>query len=326
MTLALITAAAAVLTGYFVVTMPASLLMGVLMFAVSFGFIGLVVFSGKGGLLPRFLCAASAAIAAITCAFTTGSLWTFVWVFLAADVVLMILAFLFLLIVCAVVDLEEPQAENDSVFYRTVMNLYIEALVPLARVKLNTRGLEKTPKEGRFLLVSNHLEIPDPVVLLRCFPKSQLAFISKKENMTMPIINKLMHKTLCQPIDREDDRQGLRVILKCIQLIKNDLVSVGVFPEGWTSLDGRIRHFRPGVFKIAQKANVPIVVCTLQNTQNIIPNLKKLKPTQVEMHLVGVIPAEELKGVTTADISSRVYEMMIADLGEEFRAIDTENT
>ena len=37
------------------------------------------------------------------------------------------------------------------------------------------------------------------------------------------------------------------------------------------------------------------------------------------MHLVGVIPAEELKGVTTVDIAERAYEMMIADMGEEFR-------
>ena len=105
----------------------------------------------------------------------------------------------------------------------------------------------------------------------------------------------------------------------CIQLLKDDEASVAVFPEGYTSKDGKLHHFRSGVFKIAQKANVPIVVCTIQNTRQIFRNVTHLKPTDVELHLLGVIPAEDLKGKTTVDIGNQVYEMMIGDLGESFR-------
>ena len=64
---------------------------------------------------------------------------------------------------------------------------------------------------------------------------------------------------------------------------------------------------------------MPIVVCTIKNTQRVFGNLRKLKKTDIDLHLVDVIPAEELKGKTTVEISNRVYEMMIADMGEEFR-------
>ncbi len=294
-------------------------------FLVCFGVWGLAFFSVRGGKLLRCLWAASHIIA-LASGLTVKSVWTYFWVLLAANVALILLSIVFLVVVCAMVDLEQPQNDEDSPFYRKVMYLYIEELMAFALVRLTASGLEKTPKDTRFLLVSNHLEIPDPGILHHCFRNSQLAFITKYENMTMPIINKFMHKTLCQPLVREDDRQGLRVILKCIQLIKEDKASIAVFPEGYTTVDGRLRHFRPGVFKIAQKANVPIVVCTLRGCEHIIPNLKKLKPTPVEVRLLDVLPAESLKGRTTADISSQVYEMMIADLGEDHRAIDTENT
>ena len=66
---------------------------------------------------------------------------------------------------------------------------------------------------------------------------------------------------------------------------------------------------------------MPIVVCTVRNTHTVFGNMKKLKPSFVELHLVDVIPAEELKGKTTTEISDRVYEMMIADLGESFRPV-----
>ena len=247
-----------------------------------------------------------------------AALWLVpVW-FLGLYLLLLLLAFGFLVFVCKLVDLEKPQ-EHDSKFYRAVMYLYIEALISLVLVRLHTRGLEKTPKEGRFLLVCNHLFLADPGILLHCFKKSQLSFITKQENQQMFVVGKIMHKILCQPLDRENDRAALKTILKCIQLIKDDEVSVGVFPEGYTSKDGKLHPFRPGAFKIAQKANVPIVVCTIRNTRQIFKNLAKCKSTDVELHLVEVIPAEELKGRSTVEISDRVYESMIADLGEEYR-------
>ena len=248
-----------------------------------------------------------------------AALWLAAIIFAVSYVVLVALAFLLLWLCSKRVDMEKTQ-EEDSPIWRAVMYVYIEALISLVGVRLHTRGLEKTPREGRFLLVCNHLFIADPGIILHCFKKSQLAFVTKKENQKLPLIAPIMHKILCQPIDRENDRSALKTILKCISLIKEDKCSMCVFPEGYTSKDGKLHPFRPGVFKIAQKANVPIAVCTIQNTRPIFKNLKKLKKTDVELHLVEVIPPEEFKGLSTVELSDRVYACMIADLGEEFRA------
>ncbi len=244
--------------------------------------------------------------------------------FVGFYLVLAILAFLFLWAVCSAVDMEKEQ-EEDNKFYRTVMNLYIGALKTLL-LRVHTQGLENIPKEGRFVLVCNHLAIPDPCLLLYAFPNSGLAFITKKENQSMFLIAQIMHKILCQPIDRENDRAALKTILKCIQLIKEDKVNIAVFPEGYCSLDGKLHPFRSGVFKIAQKTNVPIVVCTLKGTDKVFSNLRKLKKTDIDLHLVDVIPAENLKGKNTVEIGNMVYEMMISDLGEEFRTEPEQNT
>lgn len=237
---------------------------------------------------------------------------------------LLILAFLFLVIVCALIDPEKPQ-EEDSRFHRVVTNLYIEALVQLLGVRIETEGLEKTPKEGRFLLVCNHLHEADPVLLLHCFQKSQLAFISKRENKTMFLVGKIMPKLMCQLVNRENDREALRTIIKCIQLIKEDKVSVAVFPEGYIHPQRKFQQFRPGVFKIAQKANVPIVVCTVQDTHKIIKNAMKLKRTTVKLHLLEVIQPESFSGKTTVEVANYVHDLMAEDLGEAYRLAE-ENT
>ena len=227
-----------------------------------------------------------------------------------------LLAFLVLWISCLVVDLEKPQ-KKDSKYYRFLCTWYAPAALTIVGARVHKSGLEKVPEDGRFLLVCNHLDILDPVLLLSVLPKAQLAFISKKENRDMFIVGKLMHKITCQMIDRENDRKALETILTCVRLIKEDQVSVAVFPEGYTSLDGLLHPFRSGVFKIAQRANVPVVVCALQNTQYALKNALKLKPTHIHFHVLDVIPAEKAAQMTATELGDLAHSMMAADLGED---------
>ena len=267
-----------------------------------------------------FALVAAAVICALCGGFSSlGWIWMLPVFFALAWLVGAVLALGWLWLLCSRVDLTTPQEEDDP-FYRKWMYIYIEALINILQVRTKTSGLEKTPKDGRFLLVCNHLFIADPGIIHHYFKDSQLAFISKKENESLPAIAHFMHRTLCQSIDREDDRQALQVILKCIRIIKDDKASVCVFPEGATSKDGKLHHFRPGVFKIAQKAQVPIVVCILRNTKPILHNGFRLKHTDVELRLLEVIPAADLKGRTAVDISEQVHRIMADDLGPDLVA------
>ena len=174
------------------------------------------------------------------------------------------------------------------------------------------------------MIVCNHLSLLDVLVLLLYFRGRELTFITKQENMDMFIIGKLMHKIQCLPLNRENDREALKTILKAIALVKEDKASMGLFPEGTRSLDGKLHHFRSGGFKIAQKCSVPIVICTIQNTQKVFRNFLHGKATPIPLHLVEVISPEELKGVTTVDIANRVHAAMAADLGPELVAPEEE--
>ena len=249
-------------------------------------------------------------------------LWALPAGFVGSFLALGVLTFLFIWFMCAIVRLDKEQ-ETDSKFYRWMTGLITEAAMTILQMRVHTKGLENTPKEGRFLLVCNHLNDLDPVTLLEFFKKSQLAFISKRENSTMFLVGKLMHKLLCQLINRENDREALKTILKCVQILKEDKASVAVFPEGYTSVDHKFHHFRCGVFKIAQKAKVPIVVCTITNTHKVFHNALRLKPTDVELHLVAVIQPEEFAGMTTVALGERIYDMMLEDLGPEYAEQNT---
>ena len=226
--------------------------------------------------------------------------------------------YLTLRVACATVDMNKPR-QRYSRFFWCLAQTVIQVCFPVLRVRIRTRGIENRPKKGRYLLVCNHLHEIDPAVLHRYFPEGDLAFIGKKEVRDMAIVNKAMHATLGQFLDRRDDRDGLRVILRCIDLLRKDACSVAVFPEGGIADDRKLQHFRPGVFKIAQKTQVPIVVCTIQGTDRVMPLVRKLKPSRVELHLLDVIPPERYAGMKTPELADMIYQMMYRDLPDEYK-------
>ena len=260
--------------------------------------------------------------AALGICLLTGGFAGLAWIWLLPVLLLgfvvlgIVLAFLFLLLLAAAVDLNKEQ-KTDSKLYRKTVELYLQSALRPLGWRITTKGMEKLPKDGRFLLVCNHVSLADPVVLLRVFSGKQLAFISKRENQTMFLVGKIMHKMLCQPINRENDKEALKTIIKCIQILREDKASVAVFPEGYIHDDKKLHHFRSGVFKIAKKTEVPIVVCTMKNTVNAIDNLLHLRKTDIEVSVLEVITPEQHADLGTTEIAQRVYEWMAADLGPD---------
>ena len=270
------------------------------------------------GTLALLAAILSAVICGCSGAFETLSwLWMLPAYWLGSLLGIILLIFLLVLLLCALVDPEKEQ-EKDNKFYRFVVGMIADAAHTVLRVRVHAKGMEKIPTQGRVLLVCNHLSNADPVVLLHQVKRYQtLAFISKRENASMFVVGKMMHKILCQLSNRENDREALKTILKCIDIIKEDKASIAVFPEGYIYQDRLLHPFRGGVFKIALRTQVPIVVCTLQNTQYVFRNAAHLRPTDVHFHVIGVLQPEDYRGMTAVQVANLTYTMMAEDLGPD---------
>jgi len=266
--------------------------------------------------------ALAAIISAVICIFADSFaglawLWMLPLGWLGAFLGIVLLVFLMVLVMCACVDLEKEERE-DHPFYRNVIYLIADAAHTVLQVKVKTEGLEKIPTDGRVLLVCNHLNNADPVIIYHQVKRKQkLAFIAKREVGDMFVVGKCMHKMLCQRLNRENDREALKTILKCIEIIKEDKASIAVFPEGGIKGGNVLHPFRHGVFKIALRTKVPVVVATLWGTQDVFHNGLRLKPTHVDFHVLGVIRPEEYQGMTAVELGKIAYNMMAEDLGPD---------
>ena len=268
------------------------------------------------------IAAVAALFSAVICASADGFgspawLWLLPVGWIGCFLGILLVAFALVLVMCAFVDQDKEQMK-DNAFYRNVIYMIADAAHTVLRVRVKAEGVEKIPADGRVLLVCNHLNNGDPIIIFHQVKKRQkLAFIAKQEAGSMFVVGKFMHKMLCQRINRENDREALKTILKCIEIIKEDKASIAVFPEGGIKGGNVLHPFRGGVFKIALRTQVPVVVCTLWGTQDLFRNAARLKPTNVDFHVLGVLNHEEYKGMTAVQLAHVAHDMMADDLGPE---------
>ena len=181
----------------------------------------------------------------------------------------------------------------------------------LARVKIINKNL--IPTSERFLFIQNHTSKFDPMITNAYLGKYDIGFITKPSNFKIPLAKRLMPHLFYQAIDREDRMQSLNVMKNSIELIENNVTSIGVYPEGTRHKDATLGEFHEGVFNICLKAKCPLVVTVIKNANKIRKNFP-FKPTRVTLEVVDVIQYAQMEGKTAKALSDEVRELMLSHL------------
>lgn len=208
------------------------------------------------------------------------------------------------------VRLDEPR-DKPSKFWQWHLHAVAELLQFYARVDLETSGRELIPKDTRYLMVANHRSLVDPVVTVIELADEELVYVSKPGNYKIPLLGKVMHLCGCLSMDRENNRQALQTIKQATDFIDRDLTSVVIYPEGTRCRKNELLPFHAGSFKIAQRANVPVVVAALRNTDRVIHNFP-LRRTKVYLDILGVIDRDYVKTHKTKEVAL-IAQQMIQD-------------
>lgn len=203
---------------------------------------------------------------------------------------------------------------KDNRYCRFLINLSTFCTMRFCNVHFHVTGKEKLPsKKTRILLISNHRSNFDPIAGWYVFRKYQIAYITKPENLKIPFYGKIIQKCCCMPINRENPRLAIPTIERSIKLLKSDAVSVGVYPEGTRSKTLELLPFHASVFKIATKAEVPVVVTTIHGTEKIHKNFP-FKRTDVYIDILEVISAEEVKSIKSVELSDKCEALIKANM------------
>jgi 1-acyl-sn-glycerol-3-phosphate acyltransferase len=136
---------------------------------------------------------------------------------------------------------------------------------------LSAHGLENVPKQGAFILVSNHISLLDPLIIGST--AGQMAgrlvhFMAKEELRHWPVIGWLATQAGVYFVRRgEADRAAQRLSL--------DLLARGepiaVFPEGTRSRDGNLGEPRNGAALLAMRTGLPLLPVSITGSNRLFP-------------------------------------------------------
>jgi 1-acyl-sn-glycerol-3-phosphate acyltransferase len=170
--------------------------------------------------------------------------------------------------IIALLHLIWPQ-RSDRMALRVVQHAFF-VIEFLSGVDLTITGQENVPQDTSVLYIGNHLGFFDIVLTYSRVP-ANTGYISKQSVFKVPILRLWMYRLHCLGLDRSDIRQGMKVILKAIDYVKNG-TSIFIFPEGTRSKTGEVLPFKAGSFKIATKSGCPIIPVAITGTDNILEN------------------------------------------------------
>jgi len=225
---------------------------------------------------------------------------------------LLIIVFVFILflVLCSLMVNPQKEYEHHSRFYRALLNGVTWLGLKIMRIKVHVTGLEMIPKgTTKLLFVSNHRSNFDPIVTWHVLKAWKPAFVSKQENFHIPIFGRIIRKCCFMAIDRENPRNAIKTIDKAARLLEKEEVSIGIYPEGTRSKSGVLLPFHNGVFKIAKKAKVPIVVMTVEGTEQIFKNYP-FHRSDVYLDILEILPERDVTNRRTDESGEYIRNLM----------------
>src|SRR5574339_405841 len=142
--------------------------------------------------------------------------------------------------------------------------------------RVDVKGYENLPKEGSFVIATNHLGIVDvPIAYYALDYWDMFVLIADKWQKVglFRWVGKYFNFIF---IDRYN--ADIKALRKVISLMEQDNILV-IAPEGTRSRTGALIEARPGVSYLATKLNRPIVPAGITGTEDktVLGNLKKLR-------------------------------------------------
>ncbi len=177
-------------------------------------------------------------------------------------------------------------------------------LRPVLWIRDEVRGLDNLPREGGYLIVSNHRSWLD-VALLILHTKSQ--GVSKREVAWIPFfgVNGWLSGAIF--FDRRNKSGRARVVSDTLLLLRGG-ANVHVFPEGTRTRDGRLSqkvHLR--LVQSVAEAGHPVIPACTWGTEGGVPAATVYAMPGQRMGLEVGTPMRLAAGESAEDFANRVW-------------------
>ena len=120
-------------------------------------------------------------------------------------------------------------------------------------------GVERIPASGPLIITPNHQTYADPP-LVTIPVRRPVYYMAWSRLFDIPVFGRVIRLLRAFPVQIESSDP--RATREAVRLLQAGQV-VMIFPEGERSLDGGLRRFKPGAFRLAVSLGTPVLPVTI---------------------------------------------------------------
>jgi len=132
-----------------------------------------------------------------------------------------------------------------------------KAVPKIAGVNIEVLGQEKINPQGTYVYITNHVNIFDMFAIYQAIPQFTRS-LEHIDHFSWPIFGRFITAAGQIPVDPNNAKVTAKGLKQAYRMLKNG-DSLVVLPEGSRTLDGSVGKFFPGAFRLAIRANVPVI-------------------------------------------------------------------
>lgn len=201
-----------------------------------------------------------------------------------------------------------------------VHRTWSRGILGLGGIRVETSGLEHVEPWSAQVVVANHQSLFDILALFATLPV-RLRFIAKMELSRIPLFSGAMRQAGHVFIDRSNLRQALRAMRAAGGRMREEGVTLCIFPEGTRSKSGKLQPFRKGSFVLAIETGTRMVPTAIEGGAAILPKGRMLvRPRPIRIRCAPAIELERMEREDRDDLLDETREAiagMLESLREE---------
>lgn len=180
--------------------------------------------------------------------------------------------------------------------------------IPLCRVSIR-RARDYDPSRTS-VYVQNHVSMLDGYAGCAAIP-APFCGLENVAHLRIPGYGWMMKMASAIPV-RERSPSEFRDLMRSFKQRAKDGIGILAFPEGHRTLDGKLRPFERGVFRLAKAAKLPVVPIGVRGLFEVLPKGTWLvRPFgHIQIHVWPQIEIEGLSNDELELVSARIHHMI----------------
>ena len=213
---------------------------------------------------------------------------------------------------------DEGDIEGEKELIHFGQRRWVENITKKYGITYDVRGEENIPpaEDGPFMIYSNHQGYADLAATMWIMRNhGMLAYVAKDDWRKYGVLRDAVVYTRSIFLVRDNPKEAVRALAEAKKVLGLGFNMI-IFPEGTRSKGHEMGEFKPGAFKFAEKAKVPILPVTIDGSYKLFEETGSYQKCHIKVTIHPLVHIEQMNREEQHEAAKEIEATIRAALDE----------